>query len=96
MPHFTTAPVEDVMPARRQRQPSQRAQIQKQYENALKSAVFDKHEALVIELEPEDKPLTVRSRIKRAAGSLGLDNIVVRRRRNKIMAYLPPGADSSL
>jgi len=94
MPRFTTAPVEEVMPARRQRQPSQRAQIQKQYQNALKDAVLDQHEALVIELDPDDKPLTVRSRIKRAATALGLDNIVIRRRRNKIMAYIPPDTES--
>jgi hypothetical protein len=89
MPRFSTAPVEDVVPKRRQRQPSQRAQTQKQYREELQSALNDRHQALVVELEPEDKPLTIRNRIKRAAESLGLEEIAIRRRKDRIIAYLP-------
>jgi len=87
MPRFTTAPVEEVVPQRKQRQPSQRAQMQQQYQEALRQAVLTKHEALVVELEPDDKPLTIRNRIKRAAETLGLENVAIRRRRNRIVAY---------
>ncbi len=89
MPRFTTAPVEQVAPKRRQRQPSQRSQVRKQYQEALRDAVLYKHEALVVELDPSDKPLTVRNRIKRAADSLGIDGLVVRRRKDRIVAYMP-------
>jgi hypothetical protein len=87
MPRFTTAPVQQVAPKRKQRQPSQRSQIQKQYQEALRDAVLYKHEALVVELDPGDKPLTVRNRIKRAAKALDLSNIVVRRRGSRVVAY---------
>jgi hypothetical protein len=87
MPRFTTAPVDDVAPKRRQRQPSQRAQTQQQYQEALRSALLDKSEALVVELDPEDKPLTIRNRIKRAADLLGLEHVVIRRKRDRIVAY---------
>lgn len=87
MPRFKTAPVEQVAPRRRQRQPSQRAQIRQQYEEALRDAMLYKHEALVVELDADDKPLTIRNRIRRAADSLGLDNVVIRRRRDRIVAY---------
>lgn len=46
-----------------------------------------KHEALVVELDADDKPLTIRNRIRRAADSLGLENVVIRRRRDRIVAY---------
>ncbi|MBV9280643.1 MAG: hypothetical protein JOZ41_11215 [Chloroflexi bacterium] len=87
MPRFTTAPVEEVAPKRRQRQPSQRAQTQQQYQEALRSALLDKSEALVVELDPGDKPLTIRNRIKRAADLLGLEHIVIRRKKDRIVAY---------
>jgi hypothetical protein len=87
MPRFTTAPVEDVAPKRKQRQPSQRAQIQKQYQEALRDAMFHKQEALVVELEADDKPLTIRNRIKRAAEVLGLENVNIRRKRDRIVVY---------
>lgn len=87
MPRFTTAPVEDVAPKRKQRQPSQRAQIQKQYQEALRDAMLHKQEALVVELEAEDKPLTIRNRIKRAAEVLGLENVNIRRKRDRIVVY---------
>ena len=90
MPRFRTAPVEQVAPKRRQRQPSQRAQIRKQYEEALRDAMLYKHEALVVELDADDKPLTIRNRIRRAADALGLDTIVIRRRKDRIVAYQPP------
>jgi hypothetical protein len=89
MPRFTTAPVEQVAPKRRQRQPSQRSQIRKQYQEALRDAITYKHEALVVELDPTDKPLTIRNRIKRAADALGIDGLVVRRRKNRVIAYVP-------
>lgn len=95
MPRFTTAPVEQVAPKRRQRQPSQRSQVRKQYQDALRDAVQYKHEALVVELEPSDKPLTIRNRIKRAADALGIDGLVVRRRKGRIVAYVPDEGESS-
>jgi len=88
MPRFSTAPVEEVVPKRRQRQPSQRAQTQRQYREALQNALNDRSQALVVELEPDDKPLTIRNRIKRAADSLGLESIAIRRRKDRIVAYL--------
>jgi hypothetical protein len=87
MPRFTTAPVEDVAPKRKQRQPSQRAQIQKQYQEALRDAMLHRQEALVVELEADDKPLTIRNRIKRAAEVLGLENVNIRRKRDRIVVY---------
>ena len=88
MPRFSAAPIEEVAPRRAQRQPSQRAQIQKQYQDALRDAVLDRHQALVVELEPDDKPLTIRNRIKRASEALGLENVLIRRKRDRIVAYL--------
>lgn len=87
MARFTSAPVEEVAPRRKQRQPSQRAQTQKLYQDALRNALLEQHQALVVELEPEDKPLTIRNRIKRAAQTLGLENVTIRRRRDRIVAY---------
>lgn len=87
MARFTTAPVQDVAPKRTQKQPSQRAQVQQQYQDALRSAVVDSHQALVVELEPSDKPLTVRNRIKRAVQALDLQDVVIRRKGNRIVAY---------
>lgn len=89
MPHFTIARVEDVVPRKRQAQPSKRAQMQRQYQDALRNALTDRGQALIVELEPEDKALTIRNRIKRAAAALGYPDIVIRRRRNRIIAYLP-------
>lgn len=89
MVRFTSAPVREVAPKRQQHQPSQRAQIQAQYREALHDTVMDRHEALVVEMNPEDKPLTIRNRLKRAAETLGLRDIVIRRRRNTVVAYLP-------
>lgn len=93
MPRFTTAPVQEVMPQRKQRQPSQRAQMQQQYRDALRDAIVNKHEALVVELEPDDKPLTIRNRIKRAAETLSIDNVTIRRRRDRIVAYQGDSAE---
>ncbi len=87
MVRFTSAAVEEVMPARKQRQPSQRSQIQRQYQDAVRDAIVIRHKALVVELDPNDKPLTIRNRIKRAADSLGLKDISIRRRKNRIIAY---------
>jgi hypothetical protein len=95
MPRFTSAPVEEVVPQRKQRQPSQRAQTQQQYQDALRDALLDKHEALVVELEPDDKPLTIRNRIKRAADNLGLENVAIRRRRDRIVAYQTHSEDGA-
>lgn len=87
MVRFSTAPVEKVVPKSKQRQPSQRAQIQEQYQEALRGAINERQEALVVELEPDDKPLTIRNRIKRAADVLGLENVVIRRRGDRMVAY---------
>ncbi|MGI8827180.1 MAG: hypothetical protein ACR2JC_16370 [Chloroflexota bacterium] len=95
MVRFTTAPVEEVAPKSKQRQPSMRAQIQEQYQDALRNAVTERHEALVVELEPEDKPLTIRNRIKRASEMLGLEDIVIRRRGNRMVAYRGDQAQES-
>jgi len=89
MVRFTSAPVEEVLPRHSPRRPSKRAQIQKQYQEALRSAVLDNREALVVELEPDDKALTIRNRIKRAAELLGIEDIAIRRRRDRIIAFLP-------
>jgi hypothetical protein len=87
MARFTSAPVGEVIPRRRQRQTSQRVQIQREYEQAVRDAIVDRHEALVVELEPDDKALTVRNRIKRAADALGITGIIIRRRKERIIAY---------
>jgi hypothetical protein len=87
MPRFSSAPVEEVAPKRKQRQPSQRAQIQQEYQNALRDALNSGGQALVVELEDGDKPLTVRNRIKRAADTLGVENVSIRRRKNRIVAF---------
>ncbi|HEX8919230.1 MAG TPA: hypothetical protein VF898_12060 [Chloroflexota bacterium] len=87
MARFRTAPVEEVIPQRKQRQPSQRSQMRQQYQEALRDALIDKHEALVVDLEPTDKVLTIRNRIKRAAELLGIDDVAIRRRGDRIIAY---------
>jgi formaldehyde-activating enzyme involved in methanogenesis len=87
MARFTSAPVETVIPKRKQRQPSQRAQIQEQYQDAVRNAIVENHEALVVELEGDDKPLTIRNRIKRAADVLGVTDVTIRRRKDRIIAY---------
>jgi hypothetical protein len=91
MAKFTTAPITDVAPKRLQRQPSQRSVIHEQYTSALRDALQN-GEALVIELEPNDKALTIRNRLNRAATSLGREDVTVRRRGNRVVAY---AADSS-
>lgn len=93
MVRFTTAPVDEVAPKRKQRQPSQRAQIQRQYQDALRQGLIDRREAVVVELEPDDKALTIRNRIKRAADRLGLDDVAIRRRGNRIIAYRTEDAE---
>lgn len=93
MARFTTAPVAEVAPKSKQRQPSMRSQVQQQYQDALRGAVQERHEALVVELDPDDKPLTIRNRIKRAADLLGLEDVVIRRRGDRIVAYLQDGDD---
>lgn len=93
MVRFTSAPVEEVIPARKQRQPSQRSQIQQQYQDAVRDSIMNEHRALVVELDPNDKPLTIRNRIKRAADTLGIENISIRRRKNRIIAYESSNAE---
>ncbi|HZU14019.1 MAG TPA: hypothetical protein VFB58_14350 [Chloroflexota bacterium] len=87
MTRFKTAPITDVVPRRRGTEPSRRAQIRTQYQDALKNAVLDHHEALVVEMDANDKPLTIRNRIQRAAEALGVSDLRVRRRGNRIVAY---------
>lgn len=89
MAQFSSAPVNQVVPQRKQRQPSQRVQTQQQYQEALRAALDSPGMALVTQLEGDDKPLTIRSRIKRAAEAIGADDIVIRRRKDKIYAYRP-------
>lgn len=88
MVRFATAPVQDVAPRRRGRQPSGRALMQAQYQQALREAI-DGQLALVVEIEDGDKPLTIRNRLIRAARALGLEGIVVRQRGSRIVAYRP-------
>jgi hypothetical protein len=89
---FTTAPIEDVVPKRKAKQPTQRAQTREQYQQALRNAILGRSEALVVELEDGEKALTIRNRIKAAADWLGLEHIKIRRRGNRIIAYQDPGA----
>jgi hypothetical protein len=91
MPQFTVAPVEEVMPKRKQRQPSQRSQTREQYQTELRNALSGEGQALVVEMDPSDKPLTIRNRIKRAADALGYTDITIRRRKNTIVAYRNDG-----
>ena len=87
MPRFTTTPLEEVLPQRRYQGPSRRTIMRQEYEAAVRDALMDHKEALVVLLEEEDNPLTIRNRIKRAATSLGLQNVVIRRRGDRIVAY---------
>jgi hypothetical protein len=86
MPTFTTVPIQEVVPKSKHKGPSQRDQTREQYQSALQKAL-DYGQALVIELEPEDKQLTIRNRINRAAEALGQIDITIRRRKNRIVAY---------
>jgi hypothetical protein len=94
MVRFTSAPVEEVAPKRKQRQPSQRAQIQREYQEALRDAVLDRQEALIVELDADDKALTIRNRIRRAATVIGLEDIVIRRRGQRVVAYASAPEDN--
>ena len=94
MPRFSTAPIDEVVPQRKQRQPSQRAQTQREYQDALRHAIVDEGQALVIELDPDDKPLTLRNRIKRAAEALGREGVAIRRRKDRIVAYLSDDSET--
>lgn len=91
MVRFTTAPIEDVVPQSKQREPSQRAVIQEQYQQALREALVEHHHALVVEFEADEKPLTIRNRIRRAADLLQLEDVVIRRRGNRMVAYQGSG-----
>jgi hypothetical protein len=88
MAKFATVPVQDVAPRRRPRQSSRRAEVRAQYREALEDAI-DQHLALVVELENSDKPLTIRNRLARAAAALGYEDVVIRRRGTRIVAYRP-------
>ena len=96
MPRFTTAPVEEVAPKRKTRGPSRRAQLQQEYREAMRDAIVDKQQAFVVELDPDDKPLMIRNRIKRAIEQLGLENVSVRRRGNRVVAYQTEGEQLEL
>src|SRR5689334_5476892 len=84
MPIFTTVPKETVLP--RSSGPSQREVVRQQYRDALSSAL-EAGRALVIEFDPEDKVLTIRNRVKRAADTLGQPDIVVRQQGTTVIAY---------
>ncbi len=86
MPHFSTAPVDEVVPQRQTKGPSPRSVLQQEYREALQSAL-DAGQALVIDLEPDDKPLTIRNRVSKAAAALGHEDLTIRRKGNRILAY---------
>jgi hypothetical protein len=91
MARFSSAPVTEVIPKRKTRQPSQRAALKEQYRSALRDAVLERREALIVALDPDDKPLTIRNRITRAAEELGIEGLSVRRRGDRIVAYRSDG-----
>lgn len=86
MARFAMAPVQEVASKKHQGRRSQRAEMRAQYEQALQDAVAQQ-QALVVELEEGDKPLTIRARLKKAAETLGMADIVIRRRGERIIAY---------
>lgn len=86
MARFSTAPLQEVVPPPITKGPSQRALLQEEYREALKNAL-DVGEALVLDLEPDDKPLTIRNRLTKAAHALGREDLTIRRKRNRILAY---------
>lgn len=87
MPRFASAPVEEILPPRKPQGPSKRTRMRQEYEAAARDALIDRREALVVLLEAEDNPLTIRNRIKRAAVALGIEDVVIRRRGDRIIAY---------
>jgi len=86
MPHFSTAPVDEVVPQRQTKGPSPRSVLQQEYREALQNAL-DAGEALVIELELDDKGLTIRNRVKKASEALGHGDLTIRRKGNRVLAY---------
>jgi hypothetical protein len=86
MAQFSTVPVAEVTPKRKVKGPSQRSQTQQQYREALQHAL-DANQALVVELDPSDKVLTIRNRVRRAGQALDLDDLIIRRRGDRILAY---------
>jgi len=86
MPRFSTAPVNEVAPQQKTKGPSPRSELQQEYREALQNAL-DAGEALVIELEPDDKPLTIRNRMSKAAAALGREDLTIRRKGNRVLAY---------
>lgn len=94
MATFTIAPIEEVVPKGRERQLSSRAQMQARYRDAIQNTLEAPGSALVVELEPDEKPLTIRNRIKRAAEQLGRDDLSIRRRGNRIVVYAPTSSES--
>lgn len=87
MAQFKRVPVDEARPLTKAKVPSQRDQIRREYEEALRDAVIDHGEALAILIGPDDKPLTIKNRIDRAAQALGLDRIKVRRKGDYVFAY---------
>jgi hypothetical protein len=94
MPRFTNTSHDDVLPQNKRDQPSLRQQTQQQYQDRLRSAVVERHQALVVELEPEDKPLTIRNRLKRAGERLGIANLVICQRGRQVIAYQGTAAEA--
>ncbi len=86
MPRFSTAPVHEVVPQHKTKGPFQRSLMQQEYRGALQSALAA-GKALVIELEPEDKALTIRNRVRKAAQALGREDLTIRRKGNRVLAY---------
>src|SRR5438309_2347258 len=94
MVRFSVAPVAEVAPKPRRRGPSRRSLTREQYRQALEQALAD-GEALVVEMEPDEKPLTVRQRVVRAAKALGAEDVRIRRRGNRIIAYQDESVDGT-
>jgi hypothetical protein len=90
MPTFSTASRADVVPKQQTKGPSQRTIIHEHYVSALRDAL-DAGQALVIELEPDDKEFTIKNRINRAVKTLGREDLTVRRRGDQLVAYSTPG-----
>lgn len=73
--------------------PSNRAHVREQYEDALRQAVTN-GQALIVELEPGEKHMTVRNRLKRAGEMLRLEQMVMRRRGDRIVVYVDPTVEA--
>lgn len=88
MPRFTTASLHEVLPQSKLRQQTQ------QYQDLLRSAVIDRHQALVVELDPDDKPLAIRKSLQQAGERLAIPNLVICQRGRQVIAYQGTAAEA--